>query len=824
MCLPALQVDGVQYSLLECVYLRPWPNAEPWIARIEEILTQLGRTNKVENVFAVRWFYRRRDLLPSGEAEFPACEDEEREVYYYSGRPDEVKCKTVLGKCSVVASTDVPDVAEFVKGNDCYFYRYEYNPYQRDKTLPLFTMPGGKPIDAPSGGVVSSEASAAAAASAASVAPAAPAPPAVTTSAPTPAPAPRPAKRPKQERAPSVGAGGYRPGLGCVMMAASASSSSSSSAGSSHITSCSGSGGGGGSSGGGGGYGAKQPKPSSRARSPAMARAASSPSAARSSASAGSASAAGVASASSVEAGTAAGAVAAGPNAGLVAAATCSAAAAPASPLVLVKSDDDDARGGASSCGSSGVVGAASASTASAGGATTGGATGGDGGGATGGGEAMEVSAPDAPDAPLHHQQAVNGAPPPPPPPAPPPPPPPPPARSLVKTEASEAASAGPAPSPLLGRRRTREERLALLQAKLDTLYPPFTSVSGTWQRELEAVIPLPGERYAGEGCARCLVQGCERFGLLFHFKNLMTHAAPRGGQPSRVAGNRQHSISLQALLGYVPNPPPMPTTDPTARAPAKKKLEQQQQQQQQQQGGGGEGGGGKGTGGEGEGETSAAVSAETSERASAFAAAAAAAAAASAAAAAASATARAMWSEKNVDLPIAAEPVRTAGPSSLSAGGGHHARRAPREEVGCRNHEASRNYHGNQGRFIKYRNMKLPFNNGQVLLVRRETLGLNPARNVKFLGNLKGERAEWDGALAAAKERAAAEGLVLSLFRQYDEMHVMKAGGLDSNHCLHLFNHYKPKVPPSPRPPTSDPPARQPVTLAPNENAAPDS
>ena len=51
-----LQVQGVSYAQFECVYLRPWPNAEPWVARIEEILSRLGKNNKVETVLGVRWF------------------------------------------------------------------------------------------------------------------------------------------------------------------------------------------------------------------------------------------------------------------------------------------------------------------------------------------------------------------------------------------------------------------------------------------------------------------------------------------------------------------------------------------------------------------------------------------------------------------------------------------------------------------------------------------------------------------------------------------------------------------------------------------------
>ena len=88
---------------------------------------------------------------------------------------------------------------------------------------------------------------------------------------------------------------------------------------------------------------------------------------------------------------------------------------------------------------------------------------------------------------------------------------------------------------------------------------------------------------------------------------------------------------------------------------------------------------------------------------------------------------------------------------------------------------------------------MKLAFSNAQVLLVRRERLGTNPARNVKFLGNLQGPPSDWQDELAAAQERARQAGLVLVLARRYDELHLTRPGGLDSNHCLHLFNHFRP-------------------------------
>ena len=49
---------------------------------------------------------------------------------------------------------------------------------------------------------------------------------------------------------------------------------------------------------------------------------------------------------------------------------------------------------------------------------------------------------------------------------------------------------------------------------------------------------------------------GCDRAGLVFHTKNLMTHAAPRNGQPAKLASSRSHSAAVVALLGYVPSTP----------------------------------------------------------------------------------------------------------------------------------------------------------------------------------------------------------------------------------------------------------------------------
>ena len=96
MAVLAWQVGGQRYGLMECVLVRPWPNAEPWVARIEEILSRIEKSNKAQTWLGVRWFYKRQDLLPSGTAEFPECEDPSREVYLYTGKLDEVASETLV--------------------------------------------------------------------------------------------------------------------------------------------------------------------------------------------------------------------------------------------------------------------------------------------------------------------------------------------------------------------------------------------------------------------------------------------------------------------------------------------------------------------------------------------------------------------------------------------------------------------------------------------------------------------------------------------------------------------------------------------------------
>ena len=202
---------------------------------------------------------------------------------------------------------------------------------------------------------------------------------------------------------------------------------------------------------------------------------------------------------------------------------------------------------------------------------------------------------------------------------------------------------------------------------------------------------------------------------MLFHVKNLMTHAAPRGGQPAKMSSSRTHGAALVELLGYVPTAAPRRPAAEEPR-PGKSKLHAPKPRP------------GQGAGGSGAAPASASASAQQLVR-------------------------------------------RTATP---------------------RNHE-SRNFSGQDGNFIYYRGMRLSFRQGQVLLVRRQQLGSNPARNVKFLGSLLGSPAEWHAALQAAEARAKASALVLTLARQYSDLHLNQPGGLDSNHCLHLFNHFRP-------------------------------
>jgi hypothetical protein len=582
-------VDGRRYNAYECVLLRPWPNAEPWVARIEEILARINNRNKVQTWLGVRWFYRRRDLLPSGMSEFPPCEDTEHEVYMSSSKLDEVAADTVLESCRVLSASEVPDLAAFMQneaGENTFFYRYEYNPFTRDKTVPLFALPGGRP--APRNAAA--------------------------------APAAESKRKPKQPRA-------------------------------------------------------------SASEAPA--------------------------------AGTS----------GRVGASHCRAATAAAASVACAAATER---------ASAEVRPAAAARTAGHAESST----------STGQQEPSTTAALEASAAALVTSLSAPR-----------------PAHGSTSREEAASGSDTP-PGEEAGRRESREEsRLEALQKKLDRTWPPFTDVNGVFRHELKAIIPAAGERYAGESCARCEIPGaphlatttshatmrctppcpparirdspptlpglsrvacvcgaaagCDRAGLVFHTKNLMTHAAPRNGQPAKLASSRSHTAALVALLGYVPAAlEPGVKREPGAKpAPAD------------------------------------------------------------------------AYSSMSSIAPLKPNSAeRTVKPSKSES------RPAPVPK----NHE-SRNFGGHDARHINYRGMKLAFSNAQVLLVRRERLGTNPARNVKFLGNLQGPPSDWQGELAAAKERAQQAGLVLVLARQYDELHLTRPGGLDSNHCLHLFNHFRP-------------------------------
>ena len=274
---------------------------------------------------------------------------------------------------------------------------------------------------------------------------------------------------------------------------------------------------------------------------------------------------------------------------------------------------------------------------------------------------------------------------------------------------------------------KSREERLVVLQEKLDRMWPPFTDVHGVWRREFDAVIPTEGERYAGQACARCRVVGCDREGLLFHVKNMMTHGAPRGGQASRVLGNRGHHSALVALLGYEPTPPPYPP-DLVHRASKKPKA-----------GGGAAAGAGGGSSedreeydSEGGGEAGEGGAPSPSKPAK------------KPHSGARKPPAYHPPSASNVGAAAASERAAAAAEAS---GGREHAtfKMTPRNEN-------SSNFVGHEDNMIKYRGMRIPFHNGRVVLATRCALGTNPARNVKFLGNLKGSRTDWEHALARAK------------------------------------------------------------------------
>ena len=311
---------------------------------------------------------------------------------------------------------------------------------------------------------------------------------------------------------------------------------------------------------------------------------------------------------------------------------------------------------------------------------------------------------------------------------------------------------------------RLRDDRLVALQAKLDILYPPFEDVNGVWvAHEFEAAIPLPGERYFGEGCARCMVPGCDRFGRLFHLKNLMTHGAPRGGQMSKNTGSVTHKEALSALLGYRPATPPRPPDGEVKRRMSKKAKSELEALQ---------------SGREIQGATNQFLNANPEARKNyqkALEATYKQSLTASGAEAAAMDASQFLAEREATKL-----AVKAARANERSVPG--------YKQSAARHHEMSYNFSGYDANFIYYRNMKLPLTKAQVLLVRRVKLGYNPSQNVKFLGNLSGARDEWEAPLEAAQARARSAGLHLSLVTQYDQLHLDFEGGVDSNHCLHLY------------------------------------
>lgn len=621
-----------------------------------------------------------------------------------------------LGRCRVLCSTDVPNLSDFLKEQDTYFYRYEYHPALREKGF-SFTLPGGKPLSQPSGDE--------------SLAPL------VTDAVPAlmPPPASKPGKRAKQEppadapepkhhmgSATALGAGRGFPGLGCIMLqqSRSASSSSSKAAGSS--------------------VSSKQPKAaaakkvSSRAASKQQVsatgcndHAASSSSGsvcsgggATNSGAATSAAGTGSSGASGEADGSTAGAECSGLPSVASSSATSAAAAAVSDAMIIAAAATAVAANGPTMLAQGLPVRATTLATAASAPKKAIAGSSSSGGGGSG-----------------EKTPSIGGG------------------------SSSESKSNGKQPWP-----KGREARLAKLQEKLDAIYPPFTDVNGVWSREFDAVIPQEGERYAGEGCARCKVSGCDRCGLLFHLKNLMTHAAPRGGQPSRVGASRVHATALVGLLGYTPDPPPVPTELPVRRKKKKGKLLSKGEPAADEGEPAADEGDDKGGDESGEGNE---VNAEGDEE-----------------------EANGVDDAHVTAEAPSGEPPGTHGNGGAGRGGRERALSKALLKQTPRNAE-SRNFGGHEGRFIHYRSMKLPFHNGQVVLLRRMRLGTNPARNVKFLGNLKGSRAEWQGAFEVARARAEAAGLLLSVFTQYDQLHVSLKGGLDSNHCLHLFNHYRP-------------------------------
>ena len=67
----------------------------------------------------------------------------------------------------------------------------------------------------------------------------------------------------------------------------------------------------------------------------------------------------------------------------------------------------------------------------------------------------------------------------------------------------------------ILEERLGRSKDAAQTFHKLERTWPSFTDVDGVRRREFTALIPGPEEKYAGEGCARCEVVGCDRYGFV---------------------------------------------------------------------------------------------------------------------------------------------------------------------------------------------------------------------------------------------------------------------------------------------------------------------
>jgi hypothetical protein len=258
---------------------------------------------------------------------------------------------------------------------------------------------------------------------------------------------------------------------------------------------------------------------------------------------------------------------------------------------------------------------------------------------------------------------------------------------------------------------------------------------------------------------------------MLFHLKNVMTHAAPRGGQPTRVGPARSHQNALIKLLGFVPPPPPAPpfSTKKMAKVMASPMAPELLPDAS------------------GAPSPSSARNSHPplSERRNSWDP------SCMRAVSQSAVTTEALSFGLLDDAPSAAAMIGAALPAPFGAAE-HFARNPPTgainpeerqivpkntESVNFAGHDAS-------GRYIVYRGMRLPFTLGQLLMVRRLVPCHSPPRNVKFLGNLTGSNAEVRGVLGAAQERASAAGLILSVFSRYDELHLMKPGGLDSNHC----------------------------------------